>query len=342
MMRLHALRLALAVLVFVFHLPAWGRAESTHSPITAVDSIGMTVSDMDRSLEFYTKVLTFEPVSDVEVWGSDYERLQGVFGLRMRVVRLKLGEEFLELTEYLTPKGNPIPADSRSCDHWFQHAAIIVSDMDKAYQRLRHHRVQHVSTGPQLLPHWNAHAAGIRAFYFQDPDGHTLEILQFPPDKGLAKWHQPADALFLGIDHTALVVGNTETSLQFFRDTLGLQVVGTSENYGTEQEHLNQVFGARLRISTLRATSGPGIEFLEYLTPTDGRPVPPSARSNDLVHWQTRLVTTELTPLAQSLREARTPFLSDSVVEIPTRELGFSKSLLVREPTGHVLQFIER
>ena len=47
----------------------------------------MTVADMDRSLEFYTKILSFELVSDVEVWGTEYEQLQGIFGLRMRIVR---------------------------------------------------------------------------------------------------------------------------------------------------------------------------------------------------------------------------------------------------------------
>jgi len=39
----------------------------------------------------------------------------------MRVVRLRLGEEFIELTEYLAPKGRPFPVDSRSNDRWFQH-----------------------------------------------------------------------------------------------------------------------------------------------------------------------------------------------------------------------------
>ncbi|MCA9421296.1 MAG: VOC family protein, partial [Nitrospira sp.] len=301
---------ALAFTLVVWHIWAFVWAEHSSTPITAVDSVGITVHEMDRSLEFFTKVLTFEPVSDVEVWGSEYEHLQGLFGLRMRVVRLKLGDEFLELTEYLTPKGNPIPVDSRSHDQWFQHVAIIVQDMDKAYQWLRQHQIRHVSTGPQLLPDWNPHAGGIQAFYFQDPDGHVLEILQFPPGKGRPKWHTPTGKLFLGIDHTAIVVKDTETSLGFFRDTLGLRVVGESENYGTEQEHLNQVFGARLRITALRAEEGPGIEFLEYVSPTDGRPMPESERHNDLFHWHTRLVTTRLSSLTNQLRIKRTPFLS--------------------------------
>src|SRR6266446_4303040 len=242
--------------------------------VDGVDAIGITVSDMDRAVGFYSKVLTFEKVSDTEVAGESYEHLEGVFGLRMRVVRMRLGDEAIELTEYLAPRGRPAPADSRSQDHWFQHVAVIVSDMDRAYQWLRQNKVEHASSGPQLLPEWNKNAAGIRAFYFKDPDGDVLEILQFPPGKGDAKWHRPTDKLFLGIDHTAIVVGDTDASLRFYRDLLGFKVVGESENYGAEQEHLNNVFGARLRITSLRAASGPGIEFLEYLSPRDGRPIP--------------------------------------------------------------------
>jgi catechol 2,3-dioxygenase-like lactoylglutathione lyase family enzyme len=230
--------------------------------VSAVSVVGLTVSDMDRSLDFYTNVLSFEKVSDVEVAGESFERLQGVFGARVRVVRLKLGDEMLELTEYLAPKGRPAPVDSRSNDRWFQHVAIIVSDMDSAYQWLRRHKVQHASSGPQRLPNWNKNAAGIRAFYFRDPDGHPLEILQFPPDKGAPKWHRPSGKLFLGIDHTAIVVRDTQASLAFYRDLLGLRVAGESENYGTEQEHLNNVFGARLHITTLRAARGVGSPFL--------------------------------------------------------------------------------
>src|SRR5438876_10513683 len=199
--------------------------------VTAVDSIGLTVSDLDRSVEFYTNVLSFQTVSEFEADGADIEHLQGVFGLRVRTARLRLGDEFIELTEYLAPKGRPAPVDSRSNDRWFQHVAIIVSDMDRAYRVLRDNKVEHASSGPQLLPEWNKNAGGIRAFYFKDPDGDVLEILQFPRGKGAAKWHRPTDKVFLGIDHTAIVVGDTDASLRFYRDLLGFRVVGERENY---------------------------------------------------------------------------------------------------------------
>lgn len=310
--------------------------------VDQVGAIGMTVSDMDTSVDFYSRVLSFQKVSDVEVTGEDYERLQGVFGLRMRVVRLRLGDEFIELTEYLTPKGRPVPVDSRSNDRWFQHIAIITSDMDQAYALLRKNKVEHASTGPQRLPDWNKSAGGIKAFYFRDPDKHWLEILQFPSGKGDQKW-QKKDKLFLGIDHTAIVVGDTETSLKFYRDGLGLHIAGTSENYGTEQEHLNNVFGARVRITSLRAASGgPGIEFLEYLAPRDGRLVPADARASDLFHWQTTLIVNTADSFAKRLFAENSRFVSPGVVVLSDKSLGFSRGLLARDPDGHVMALLEK
>ena len=335
--------LVLATLGFVSESPA---APAVH----AVGAIGMTVSDMDRALAFYTQVLPFELVTDVKVSGRDYGRLNDLpFGNRrgndttprLRVARLRLGEEFVLLIDYLEPEGRPLPVDARSNDRWFQHLALIVSDMDRAYEQLRAHGVQHVSSGPQTLPDWNTNVAGIRAFDCRDPDGHNLEILWFPPGKGDPRWQRRGDALFLGIDHTAIVVSDTEASLRFYSEMLGLEVKGKSENYGIEQERLNSVFGARLRITSLRAAAGPGIEFLQYLAPPGGRPLPEDARSNDLVHWQTTLLVDDAAAVEQRLRAAGAHFVSPGTVSTPDAELGFSRSFLVRDPDGHALHVVE-
>ena len=305
-----------------------------------IESVGFTVSDMDRAIDFYTRVLSFEKVSDVETWGGEFEHLSGVFGSRVRIVRLKLGDENLELTEYLTPQGRAIPDDSRSNDRWFQHVAIIVSDMDKAYALLRANKVRHASTGPQTLPSYITAAAGIRAFYFKDFDNHVLEILSFPPDKGAAKWHEleKTGKLFLGIDHTAIVVDDTETSLKFYRDELGLSVAGESMNYGSEQEHLNNVFGARLHISGLKTVQpGINVEFLEYLAPTNGRPYPADSRSNDLWHWQTSFLVASSGPFMSYKPE----YISTGAVFFEKPILGFKKASLVRDPDGHAVRLVE-
>ena len=308
---------------------------------TSVESVGMTVSDMDRAVEFYS-ALTFQKISDVEVLGEQFEHLEGVFGARMRIVRMQLGKEYLDLTQYLAPPGRPIPVDSRSNDLWFQHIAIAVRVMDQAFDKLHALKVQFVSTGPQTLPPSIKAAAGIKAFYFRDPDQHNLEIIYFPPGKGDLRWQEKSDNLFLGIDHTAIGISNTEGNLKFYRDLLGLRKAGESENFGTEQEHLNQVFGAHLHITGMRASAGPGIEFLEYLTPRDGRPRSADVRANDIVHWQTIVLTEDVDILAKKLRDAHVPFVSPGVVVMPRDKAGFSKGALLSDPDGHGVLLIQK
>lgn len=303
-----------------------------------VGCIGVTVSDLDRAAAFYVDVLSFEKIVEEESAGAPYETLTGVFALRTRTARLRLGGECLELTEYLGPKGRPIPVEARSNDRAFQHVAIVVADMNRAYARLREAKVEHASSGPQRLPDWNPSAAGIRAFYFRDPDRHVLEVIWFPPGKGDPRWQRRADgALFLGIDHTAVVVADTEASLRFYRDVLGLALAGGSENHGDEQARLNGVEGAHLRITTLRPARGPGVELLEYLAPTDGRPYPADARPNDLVHWQTTLVAPALDEAARAVRAAGATFVSRGIAELGPSPLGHARAVLVRDPDGHAL-----
>jgi catechol 2,3-dioxygenase-like lactoylglutathione lyase family enzyme len=308
--------------------------------IIAVGPIAMTVSDAERSADFYRRVLGFEQVFDTRLSGDAYARLQRIPGVRLRVIRMRLGDEALDLMEYVTPRGRPIPADSRSHDRWFQHVAVIVSDMDRAYAHLRSHRVEGVSPAPQQLPAWNPSAGGIRAFYFKDPDGHPLEILWFPPGKGDARWHARGERLFLGIDHTAIVVADTDRSLACYRDVLGLRVAGRSENWGPEQERLNDVAGARLRITTLRAATGPGVELLEYQTPRNGRPIPDDTRANDLVHWRTTLVARDADAFGFVSRGSACDISSAHAVATSHRELGFTRALPGHDPDGHAMQLV--
>lgn len=324
----------LGFLAWLLATAVWAQA------VTGVGAVGFTVGDLDAEVAFFTSVLDFERLEERELAGEPIERLSGVFGAHVRQARLRLGREELVLTEFLAPRGRPFPIDFRSNDRAFQHVAIVVSDMAKAYARLRQHRVRHVSTAPQRLPDWNPNAGGIEAFYFQDPEGHVLELIHFPPGKGDPRWQQATNRLFLGIDHTAIGVADSSASLALYRDALGLAVAGTSENFGPEQERLNQVFGAHLKITGLRAASGPGIEFLEYLSPSNGRPAPVDLSANDLLHWQTELLTADPAALAGKARGAGGRWVSPGAVDLSTSPLGGGRGFLVRDGDGHGLLLV--
>jgi catechol 2,3-dioxygenase-like lactoylglutathione lyase family enzyme len=335
-------RFALLLLLAAgFHASLAGQAASP-GHVVQVGPVVMTVADMSRSVDFYTRVLTFEKTSDTERSGPEFDRLYGIHDAHIRTVDLRLGDESIELLRFVGRPGAPVQPNSRSNDLAFQHVAIIVSDMDAAYGVLRQNHVEQVSSFPQTLPAWNPNAAGIKAFYFKDPDGHPLEILQFPPNKGDPKWHSPRGKLFLGIDHTAIVVSNTDRSLAFYQQALGMRIAGESENYGTEQEHLNNVFGAHLRITSLRSAEGIGIEFLEYIAPRDSRPASSNAAGTDIGHHETTVVVDDLDAFNTTLRQMH--FLSGSLKPIALSGLvsSTSKAELVRDPDGHFLLAIQR
>jgi catechol 2,3-dioxygenase-like lactoylglutathione lyase family enzyme len=222
--------------------------------------------------------------------------------------------------------------------------AIVVSDMNQAYETLQRHQVRQISPEPQTIPASNAPAAGIKAIKFRDPDNHDLELLWFPPGKGAARWHQASNRLFLGIDHTAIAVRDTAASLAFYRDVLGMTVAGGSLNTGLTQEYLDNVFGARVRVTAVAPPDAPPhVEFLQYETPPDGRPMPLDTQANDLWHWQTSLVVEDVQAAADALRAAGVRFVSpDATTLSDTSSLGFSRAVMVRDPDGHAMRLVQR
>lgn len=332
----------LGLLLLTPHLsPLIVRAES-RAVVQSVASVGFTVSDMDRSIAFYRDVLTFKPVGDIEVDGPEYDQLYGCFGVRARIVRMQLGEQQIELTQFVSPPDHrPIPVPSFSNDLWFQHFAIVVRDMGAAWAQLQKHHVRQISPRPQTIPLSNQAAAGIRAIKFRDPDGHNLELLWFPEGKGDSLWKKRGSTdIFLGIDHTAITVRSTEKSLQFYRDLLGFTVAGSTLNMGMEQEHLDSLPGARVRVTGLTPTMGPpGVEFLEYERPTAGRPFPADSHPTDLWHWQTTVVVPDVETVAARVR-GMGQVISAGVITMPDENLGFTKGMVVRDPDGHGIRLV--
>jgi len=309
-----------------------------------VVNVGITVSDLDQAVTFFKEILSFEKVG--ETLSQDAE-LKDLFGMRdaeliIKKVQMKLGAEYIELIDFIQPLDEQqIPVDARSNDLWFQHLAIVVNDMDDAYEILQEANVQYVSTAPQTLPDYIPAAAGISAFYFRDHDGHNLEVIYFPKGKGDPKWQGVEEGPFIGIDHTAIGISDTEISAEFYSDFLGFEVKGNSENYGPEQEHLNQVFGAHLLITGLGTEKGFGVEFLDYLAPPGGRPYPENSEPNDLWHYHTTIRVDDIQAMYDKCIEADVEFISTEIVDLSETEFDGDQGFMIRDPDGHALLIIE-
>lgn len=311
-------------------------AAAAPAVVPAVIGLTLTVSSLERS-ERWLEALDFSVQKRARLAGAPLGELFDLPDPVAHVSELGLGDETVELRQFESP-GRTIPSDARSNDLSFQHMAIVVSDMDAAYQRVQRLRIHQVSPGPQTLPLSNPAAGGIRAFYFRDGDGHALELIQFPPGKGAARWRAAGKGLFLGIDHTAIVVLDTDRSAPLYQ-ALGFGVAGRSLNYGVEQARLSGVPGARVRITGLATGSGPGVEFLSYLEPAphDSKR---ATRVSDLEHWEVSVrVPNVEQALARVLLQGGTR-LSERVVDVRGLELGYAKAVVVRDTDGHCLKLV--
>ncbi len=262
--------------------------------------VSRVVADLDRAEGFYSDALGFRPMGRKPVAGAVLAAL-GLPGVSAEQAVMRLGAQEIALVRFVQT-GRPYPPGSQSRDLWFQHLAIVVRDMDAAYARLSAQGGwQPISWGgPQRLPPANG---SVRAFKFRDPDGHPLELIWFPPQRGRAVWHEAAaDGPFLGIDHSALAVSSTSRSLAFYRK-LGFTPDERSWNHGEPQSALDGLLDARARVIGLRPASpdGAGLELLRYVPP--GRPLGVT-QPNDLVtDWVTVAVAGLPRPSPAALRD---------------------------------------
>jgi catechol 2,3-dioxygenase-like lactoylglutathione lyase family enzyme len=328
--------------VFVFAILLSISVTNTNAKAIELKSIALTVSDLDRSVAFYEQAMDFKKVSEQTIVNRDFDYVTGVFGSRVRSAELQLGEEKIQLNQFLSASGKPIPIDSRSNDLWFQHFAVVVSDMDKAFAQLQRAAVIGISSAPQTIPALNQAAAGIKAYKFKDPDGHPLEVLYFPSDKGRAKWQGHANQVFLGIDHTAITVADTARSTAFYRDMLGFNVAGGGVNSGATQEQLDNAFGAVVRITGLRPQSAQslGLEFLQYLTPSGGRPAAIDVQVNDLQHVHIVLQVDNMKQLTEEFTKKQVVFISPQALAV--KELQCNQCLMVKDPDGHAVLLVDK
>jgi catechol 2,3-dioxygenase-like lactoylglutathione lyase family enzyme len=302
-----------------------------------IDRITLIVSDLDRAEDDYVRTLG----AVVEHRAGIEPSLTGVLCLRRSRGRrslLRLGREQIELLEFTDMAGRPYPPDSTSTDLWFQHMAIIVSDMAQAHRRvMRNQRFRPISrNGPVRLPD---SSGGVTAFKFRDHDGHPLELLAFPEGRVPRAWRSSTAAgPFLGVDHTAISVSHSAISTEFFRSVFGFSAGALTENSGPEQDDLDDVAGVHVTVTRLaQDLPAPRLELLRYHAGAR-RPIPPDTASNDILATHAVVRVASLDWAIAALADRGTPLADRYLMTLR----GGMRAALVPGPDGHRFLVEER
>jgi catechol 2,3-dioxygenase-like lactoylglutathione lyase family enzyme len=224
--------------------------------LTAIVAFRLVTRDPQRLVAFYTG-LGFAAGDEERIPAAEMALL-GLDGGGSRRT-LRVGDQRVELDHFDQP-GRPYPPDVTGADSRFQHLALVTDDAAAAWTHACALGATAISVGgPVTLP---ASSGGVTAVKFRDPDGHPLELLQFP------RAPRTAPSGLHGIDHSAISVTNADAAAAFY-EALGLLPQGRTLNHGPTQAALDALAGAQVDIVALMPPlARPHLELLGYRTPS--------------------------------------------------------------------------
>src|SRR6202171_2198403 len=98
--------------------------------IVAADHTGITLSNLERSLDFWQNVLGFELSHRAHQTGEMASEITGVPGAEIKLAVVKApGGHKIELLEYLAPSDRKKHVDLRPCDVGSVHVAFTVDNL---------------------------------------------------------------------------------------------------------------------------------------------------------------------------------------------------------------------
>ena len=138
--------------------------------IEGIEHVGLSVSKLDKSIEFYCKNLNCEIIRIIEASTNPFlGKVVGMPGSIARITHLKSGPNMLELFEYIKPKGEKIPENHKQADNGFIHAGFTSTNVRDDYQMMKENGVRFISEPVEFRPN-------VWICYFYGPDGEVCEI----------------------------------------------------------------------------------------------------------------------------------------------------------------------
>lgn len=141
--------------------------------------VGLTVSDLGQSLVFYRDILGLEFQGEILMVGEETDRLFNMKNCQARIAYLNGSKNIevppVELIQFIGHKTNKVQSDLFTTS--ISEVCFYTDDIDAVYERLIENQVECLSE-PQFFDFTSQGFGKSKAFYFKDPDGIILELMQ--------------------------------------------------------------------------------------------------------------------------------------------------------------------
>nr|WP_049982809.1 VOC family protein [Halorubrum sp. BV1] len=129
--------------------------------------VGVTVSDLDRAVEFYTDTFGLDVVAEFPVGGDAFAEAVGVEGASASFAHLDADGAIVELVAY-DPRGEPEP-DPELNRPGAVHLGLSVDDVEAFYADL--------DDDVETLSPPRTTSSGTTILFVVDPEGNLIEVL---------------------------------------------------------------------------------------------------------------------------------------------------------------------
>jgi catechol 2,3-dioxygenase-like lactoylglutathione lyase family enzyme len=290
-------RFGLAIIVYTLCASGALAADARRPRITGVAHIALYVHDVDKSLAFYKDFLGFD---------EPFRLNKPDGGLSLTFIKIS-DRQYIELFPERQPGTDRL-----------NHIALEVDNAEamRAYLATRGVKV------PDKVP---VGRIGNANFNVTDPDGHTVEIVQYLPDgwtlREKGKYMSEA-RVSPRIMHVGIIVGSLEPALAFYRDTLGFQEIWRGSSDGKQLNWVN-----------LKVPEGDDyLEFMLYKNP------PTLSRLGTFHHLSLDVPDIEASKATLQGRKERTGYTRD--LEFKTG-INRKRQLNLFDPDGTRVELME-
>lgn len=141
--------------------------------IKAYHHTAISVTDLERSIRFYCDLLGMKMEWRIDhKKGETYEKIVGLSNVDVSFAMLSGWGGRIEIFQFHSPLGAPYPPDKPVSDKGITHLAFQVEEIGPLHEKLASNGVRFNAPPLAVRP-------GVRAAYFRDPDGITIEIVEY-------------------------------------------------------------------------------------------------------------------------------------------------------------------